>query len=294
MLPIAFYHRNRQKLPLVSALGFALRKWFGAHGLGIMATSLLPTTLFFLVDQSAHDTAFSHSIETPPYAGNPLAMLSTDIFVKFVFLLLQLYVVAVALGVQLRIALLAVRGEKFSLSFLWRSLQPLPNLKLLAAFVLLWIITGIGFALLLIPGLIWALMLSMTLWIVVDYQVGPFAAMYASVKLTQGARWELLGFLILLFLLFLLVTTFVTHFFLIATVGFGVFTALQAISLHPVEHGTIDPIIILISQAITLSSFLFTPVLYLSNGFLYHWLLHQYARETSDAPTPNTPDSPLS
>jgi uncharacterized membrane protein len=76
------------------------------------------------------------------------------------------------------------------------SLRDLWNPKLfwkyLGAYVLVFVITIIGFILLIVPGLILSVVLSFTLMLVVDRSLGPIEAMKESARLTRGHRWNLL------------------------------------------------------------------------------------------------------
>lgn len=59
------------------------------------------------------------------------------------------------------------------------------------------LITIVGLALLVIPGVIWGLRYSLYGFFIVDRGAGPVEAFHLSAKATKGAKWDLLAFLIL-------------------------------------------------------------------------------------------------
>lgn len=60
---------------------------------------------------------------------------------------------------------------------------------------------AVGFLLLIVPGIIFALMFLFTTFIVIDRQLGPIEAMKESNRITRGHKWRLLGLLLLLTLI---------------------------------------------------------------------------------------------
>src|SRR5215475_4696307 len=87
------------------------------------------------------------------------------------------------------------------LSALW---HPRPFLKFLGAFILLMLTIAVGFILLIVPGIIFALMFMFTTFIVIDREFGPIDSMKESRRLTYGHKWKLLGLSLLLVLINLL------------------------------------------------------------------------------------------
>jgi uncharacterized membrane protein len=87
------------------------------------------------------------------------------------------------------------------LSMLW---HPRPFWKYLALSILLAIVVGAGLALLIVPGIILFLMFMFSTFIVIERGLGPIDAMSESRRLTRGHKWQLLGFVGLLFLINLL------------------------------------------------------------------------------------------
>jgi uncharacterized membrane protein len=91
--------------------------------------------------------------------------------------------------------------DTVELSSLW---HPRPFWKYLGASILLGLAIGIGFILLIVPGVIFALMFLFTTFIVIDRELGPIEAMKESHRITRGHKWPLLGFVIVLTLINLL------------------------------------------------------------------------------------------
>jgi uncharacterized membrane protein len=87
------------------------------------------------------------------------------------------------------------------LSALW---HPRPFLKFLGAFILLMLTIAVGFILLIVPGIIFALMFMFTTFIVIDREFRPIDSMKESRRLTYGHKWKLLGLSLLLVLINLL------------------------------------------------------------------------------------------
>ncbi len=74
-------------------------------------------------------------------------------------------------------------------------------LSFFVAFILSAIVTGIGFVLLVIPGIILGIRLSLVTYVIVDKKLGPVAALRESWELTRGSAWNLSLFSILLLLI---------------------------------------------------------------------------------------------
>ena len=83
-------------------------------------------------------------------------------------------------------------------SDLW---HPRSFLPYLAATILNGLIVVIGLVLLIVPGIILALMLIFTPYIVVDRELGPIKALKESARMTKGHWWELFILLVLVLLL---------------------------------------------------------------------------------------------
>ena len=91
--------------------------------------------------------------------------------------------------------------DTVDLSSLW---HPRPFWKFLGASILLVLAIAIGFVLLIVPGVIFALMFMFTMFIVIDRELGPIEAMKESHRITRGHKWNLLGFTLVLVLINLL------------------------------------------------------------------------------------------
>lgn len=68
--------------------------------------------------------------------------------------------------------------------------------KFLGATVLYWLIVAGGLILLIVPGIIWALKYRMFSYLVIEKNMDIMDALKESARLTKGARWSLLGFVI--------------------------------------------------------------------------------------------------
>ena len=86
--------------------------------------------------------------------------------------------------------------EKVEVIDLW---HPQQFWYYLGATVLLFLCVFVGIVLLIIPGIIVALMLMFTPYIVVDRNFGPIQAIKESKRITDGSKWQLLVFAIALF-----------------------------------------------------------------------------------------------
>ena len=91
--------------------------------------------------------------------------------------------------------------DAVDLSALW---HPRPFLTFLGASILLMLTIAVGFILLIVPGIIFALMFMFTTFIVIDREFGPIDSMKESRRLTYGHKWKLLGLSLLLVLINLL------------------------------------------------------------------------------------------
>jgi uncharacterized membrane protein len=91
--------------------------------------------------------------------------------------------------------------ETVDLSTLW---HPQPFWKYLVAEILVGLAIGVGFILLIIPGIIATIFFMFTTFIVIDKELGPIEAMKESMRIGRGYRWPLLGLIVLLLLIMLL------------------------------------------------------------------------------------------
>jgi uncharacterized membrane protein len=88
--------------------------------------------------------------------------------------------------------------ETVDLSALW---HPRPFWKFLAASILVGLAIGIGFVLLIVPGILAMVFFMFSTVIVIDRDLGPIEAMKESMRIGRGYRWSLLGLVVLLALI---------------------------------------------------------------------------------------------
>lgn len=72
--------------------------------------------------------------------------------------------------------------------------HPAPFVRYLGLSLLLLVILGIGFVLLIIPGIILSIMFQFAPYLVIDKGLGPIEALKESARLTKGYKWKLLRF----------------------------------------------------------------------------------------------------
>lgn len=116
---------------------------------------------------------------------------------------LVLYVVQIALSVGLiRIALGVVDGKGVKIELLWNSIS---DFKLLAFYfitsLVVSLVVGIGFVLLVIPGIFLLVKLAFSMYFVVDKGQGPIEAIKSSWDMTKGRFVNFLVFFIVVGLL---------------------------------------------------------------------------------------------
>lgn len=90
--------------------------------------------------------------------------------------------------------------ETVELAALW---HPQPFWTFLITSILVTLAIVVGFVLLIVPGIIAMLFFMFSTFIVIDRGLGPIDAMKASMRITAGYRWPLLGLVILLALIVL-------------------------------------------------------------------------------------------
>lgn len=113
-------------------------------------------------------------------------------------LAVSLISIVLAMGI-IKIVLAVIDERRAHLSELFKSWGLL--LPFVAAYFLVWLAITIGLILLIIPGIIWAIQFSFFAYFIIDKGLGPIAALRASSDLTQGKKWELLGFYAVLLLI---------------------------------------------------------------------------------------------
>ncbi len=88
--------------------------------------------------------------------------------------------------------------ESLGFGDLW---APHPFWKYIGASILVGIIVVIGFILLIVPGIIWALRYMFAPYLVMDRKLKPFEALKESARITNGHKWQLLGLIGLIVLI---------------------------------------------------------------------------------------------
>jgi uncharacterized membrane protein len=111
----------------------------------------------------------------------------------YYFLLFGFWVMGVIMQIgSIKIGLSLSRGQNAVLSELFTHYTLF--FKYIFASILAGLATLGGFILLIVPGIIIAIMLSQSEYLVVDKGLGPVAALRESRALTKGARWQLFVF----------------------------------------------------------------------------------------------------
>jgi uncharacterized membrane protein len=97
-------------------------------------------------------------------------------------------------------------------------------LSLLAISILVGLGVGIGFVLLIVPGIILALRWAVAVPACVVENLGPIDSMRRSAQLTKGHRWKIFGMGVLILVLFIIAIVIIG-----ALVGMGVFVVPQGV-----------------------------------------------------------------
>lgn len=106
-------------------------------------------------------------------------------------LLAWIFQMVVGMGVT-KIYIDLARGEKATFGTL---LDTWPQLiKYLVGTILYGLIVLVGILLFIIPGLIFGMMFMYTPYLIIDKGMGPIAALKASKQMTDGVKWDLVGF----------------------------------------------------------------------------------------------------
>jgi uncharacterized membrane protein len=122
-----------------------------------------------------------------------LAGLQRGLSPQDVFLVLAIQLMQVALTlIWIRVALMIHDGADLDWS---KSLDFLDGyLPFLLTVTLTALVVVAGFALLIVPGVIWGLRYSFSSFVAVDRNLDPVAALRESARLTYGRKWHLLEF----------------------------------------------------------------------------------------------------
>jgi hypothetical protein len=96
-------------------------------------------------------------------------------------------------------------------------------LPVIGVAILVGLITGIGYVLFVVPGVIAAVMLWVAIPVAVVERPGVVASLKRSADLTKGHRWTILGILIVIGIV-LIVISMILSFVLLAAAGFTVYS----------------------------------------------------------------------
>lgn len=114
--------------------------------------------------------------------------------VKWMFDIAYMLVqVVVGMGI-VNAYLSVVRGQKVTIETFTATAPKI--LKYVLAQIILGIIVFLGLLFFIVPGIIFAIKFMFTLYLVVDEGLGPIEALKASEKLTQGRKWDMMGFML--------------------------------------------------------------------------------------------------
>lgn len=116
--------------------------------------------------------------------------LGDDLSVFFV-LIEQLVSVVFSIAV-LKAFLDVVQKRKIDVSFIWT--DPKRVLNFIAGTVLYALIVIGGLLLLIVPGVIWSIKFRFYAYLIIEENLGPIEALKKSAQLTQGVKWDILAF----------------------------------------------------------------------------------------------------
>jgi uncharacterized membrane protein len=111
----------------------------------------------------------------------------------FIWVLLYLVVQIILSMGLIKGYLQLTKGKKVTMET-FTSVAPL-TLKYLASQILMGLIVLGGFILFIIPGVIFSIKYMFTPYLVIDKGMGPIEALKASGKITDGIKWDMVGFL---------------------------------------------------------------------------------------------------
>jgi uncharacterized membrane protein len=166
---------------ILEALSFGWRLtknnfWFFAKIILVLLVLFFLSQLIFVV---------SSKYELPP-------LIDSFLFLVDVFLFCLLVIFQIGL---IKISLDFVFERKTDFAELFK------NYKLFFPYFLAQILYGLivflGFLLFLVPGFIWAIKYVFFGYCLIDKKIGPFQALKASAKLTEGVKWQLFLFFFL-------------------------------------------------------------------------------------------------
>jgi hypothetical protein len=158
---------------------FKQRPWFFIGAMIILAVANIAVGII----TGAVDSAAGGSFEEPTLLGNLVS-----------------YLLGVLISMGLTAFFLAAHDNPRGVDFatLW---HPSPYWKFFGTSVLASLAVGIGFLLLIVPGLIAMVLFMFSTFLVIDRGLGPIEALKGSIEMTQGNRWTLFGFILLCMLI---------------------------------------------------------------------------------------------
>ncbi|WP_262692706.1 hypothetical protein [Kordiimonas aestuarii] len=154
---------------------------FGGVVYGVLLASSAAINALLFAPIAEESMSATRSLSAPP---SPLLMLLPLLIMFLMMTVVQSAIVFGAIEYQ--------AGRKASIaSMLKVGLRAF--VPALCAAILIWVLVSIGMLLLIIPGIIIALMVSVTIPAIVAEGLGPIAALRRSRLLTAGYRWPILG-----------------------------------------------------------------------------------------------------
>lgn len=111
----------------------------------------------------------------------------------FIMFLVNVAYQTVIMIATVRLVLLAVDGKQIVYRDLFK-IDPMHALYVFGTMLLLAIVVGIGFIVLIIPGIILALMFALSIYVAVEKNMNPIDAMKASKALTDGNKGNIFLF----------------------------------------------------------------------------------------------------
>ena len=114
-------------------------------------------------------------------------------FLSFLFMVVY-FVMAILVSIGwVQLAIHTVEKKKLEMATLFTGYKKI--LPYLGLMILMIIAVYAGLFLFVIPGVMLITMFFLAPYLVIDQGLGPIAALKESMKLTKGARWDILGFI---------------------------------------------------------------------------------------------------
>ncbi len=145
----------------------------------------------FLIVSIVSSGARFQSGEHIQYTATTIAMLIAG---GLIMAVVQIFAKMGAINVALK-----AQDDTTALS-LWDLWAPHPFWRYVGASIVVGVIVLVGFILLIVPGIIWALRYMFVPYLVMEKNLKPFEALKESARITYGHKWQLAGLLGLIFL----------------------------------------------------------------------------------------------